>query len=274
MTIQYARFDRRMLLQSTGATFAAALLSPSGAGARPDLGADLEAELKRQGITGSFAHLDVATDRVTMAHAARAGERLIPASTFKIANSLIALETRAVADDSELFRWDGRPRAFKAWEQDMTLRQAIAASNVPVFQEIARRVGVKNYEDWLDRLEFGNGRVGDSVETFWLDGPLKISAVEQTSFLAKLALEQLPMSKRSQVLVKDMIKIEERSGRTLYAKTGWCTSTTPQIGWWVGWVEAPGRIDTFAINMDMAGAEDLPRRVSAGKSLLAALGLY
>lgn len=274
MTSRSDRLTRRNLLRAAAAAAATGALTFNAASARPDKSADLETELERQGVVGAFAHLDVTADRLTMAHAARAGERLIPASTFKIANSLIAIETGVVADERHVFRWDGQPRSFKAWEQDMTLRQAIPASNVPVFQEIARRVGLNQYREWLDKLEYGNGLVGDAVETFWLDGPLKISAVEQTSFLAALALGQLPISKRAQDLVKDMLRVETRTGRTLYAKSGWCFSTKPQIGWWVGWVEAPDRVDTFALNMDMASAEDAPRRITAAKSMLAALNVY
>ncbi|PPD26121.1 MAG: class D beta-lactamase [Hyphomicrobium sp.] len=274
MTSRSDSLTRRKLLQAAAAVTATGALPLYAAGTRPDTSAELETELKRQGVVGTFAHLDLKTDRLTMAHAARAGERMIPASTFKIANSLIAIETGVVADEREVFRWNGQPRSFKAWEQDMTLRQAIPASNVPVFQQIARRVGLNQYREWLDKLEYGNGLVGDAVETFWLDGPLKISAVEQTSFLAALALGQLPISKRSQDLVKDMLRVETRTGRTLYAKSGWCFSTQPQIGWWVGWVEAPDRVDTFALNMDMTRAEDAPRRITAAKSMLAALNVY
>lgn len=238
---------------------------------------ELEAEMTRLGLTGTFACLDVVNDSLTMAYPARAERRFIPASTFKIANALIALETGAVRDDREVFHWDGAPRDFKSWEQDMTLRQAIPASNVPVFQEIARRVGLKRYEEWLEKLDYGNREVGDNVERFWLDGPLAISAIEQARFLAFLARSELQMSKRSQELVRDMLKFETKDGQTLYAKTGWCTSTTPNIGWWVGWIEVPGagapQIHTFALNIDMAGADDAPKRFALGRAMLSKLSL-
>ena len=239
---------------------------------------DLDQILAGLDVRGAFACLDLATDRLSLANASRAGQRMIPASTFKIANSLIALETAAVRGDDELFRWDGMAKEFKAWEQDLTLRQAIAASSVPVFQEIARRVGISRYEHWLEKIEFGNGITGTDVDRFWLDGPLKISAIEQTSFLAALALHQLPMSRRPQEIVRDMLRVETRGNLALFAKTGWCRATTPNIGWWVGWVErieASGpRIHTFALNIDMEGADDLPKRIIIGKSLLSTLSIY
>lgn len=234
----------------------------------------LEAEFQQRGITGTFVRLNIATDRVTLVNELRAQKRYIPASTFKIANSLIAIETGAVKGPADVFAWDGKPALMKDWERDMTLAEAIRVSNVPVYQEIARRVGLKRYEDWLDRLGYGNANPGTMVDRFWLDGPLTISAIEQTSFLAALALQELPLSKAAQLAVKDMLLQDTRDGRRLYAKTGWLTTTTPQIGWWVGWVEGDGRIDTFALNIDVRTEADLSKRKEVGLALLARLGLY
>ncbi len=266
-------FTRGIVSAAATSSFGRALPAQAG-----DRSPELDRILADQGVRGCFAGLALSTDRLALANFPRAGQRMIPASTFKIANSLIALETGAVSGDDELFPWDGKPKAFKAWEQDLTLRQAIPASSVPVFQEIARRIGIARYENWLEKLEFGNGATGSDVERFWLDGPLTISAIEQTSFLAALALQQLPMSKRAQSIVRDMLRIETREGRTLFAKTGWCQATTPNIGWWVGWVErvsTPGPlIHTFALNIDMNGPEDLPKRLATGRAMLSALDIY
>jgi beta-lactamase class D len=231
---------------------------------------DLAAVLQEMGLVGTFATLDVEADRLTLVNAERANVRFVPASTFKIPNTLIALETRALKDADEVFRYDGRPRAVKAWERDMTLREAIAASNVPVYQELARRIGLARYRVWLDRLDYGNRETGMALERFWLDGPLAISAVEQVRFLGLLAQGLLPASARSQAIVRDIIRIEEKGGRVLFAKTGW----SGKIGWWVGWVEQGDRITTFALNVDMATAAEAPKRIDLGKALLARLDVY
>jgi beta-lactamase class D len=235
---------------------------------------NFEAEFLRRGVTGTFVRLEIATDRVTLINEARAQKRYVPASTFKIANSLIAIETGAVKGPGDVFSWNGQPALMKDWERDMTLADAIRVSNVPVYQEIARSVGLKTYEDWLDRLGYGNANPGSAVDRFWLDGPLTISAIEQTSFLAALALQELPMSKAAQAAVKGMLHQETRGSRSLYAKTGWLTAATPQIGWWVGWVEGDGRIDTFALNIDVASESDLPKRQEIGLAMLSRMGLY
>lgn len=266
--------QRRAFLQSTAISLAGLVLWPGKTRGEPEQSVDLEAEFVRRDLTGTFVHLNLATDRLTVASSARAQTRFIPASTFKVPNSLIAIETAAVSGPDEMFEWDGKPALVKDWQRRMPVSEAIRVSNVPVFQQIARRVGLKSYEQWLDKLGYGNANPGTVVDNFWLDGPLTISAIEQTSFLAALALEELPMSKATQATVKSMLLLEEKGGRRLFGKTGWVWSTTPQVGWWVGWVEGQGRIDTFALNIDMTSEQDLAKRMEVGRALLARMGLY
>jgi beta-lactamase class D len=231
---------------------------------------DLMDVFERAQVIGAFVTFDVRPNHFTFVHAARAESRYSPASTFKIPNTLIALETGRVESAEEMFRYDGKPRRVKAWERDMTLREAMATSNVTVYQEIARRIGLSQYGSWLRRLDYGNHRVGLPVDQFWLDGSLKISALEQVQFLAVLALGQLQASSKSQATVRDMIRIEDKGARVLFGKTGW----DGKVGWWVGWIEEGSRITTFALNMDMTQIEDAPKRVSIGRELLARLDVY
>jgi beta-lactamase class D len=191
---------------------------------------DLDAVFREQGVTSTFVLYDVPADRLTIVNRARAETRFVPASTFKIANSLIALETGVVKDESEIIPYGGKPQPIKVWEKDMSMREAIKVSNVPIYQEIARRVGTERYRLWLDRLDYGNRQTGSAVETFWLDGPLAISAVEQAKFIALLAQQRLPMSMRSQSIVRDILLVESRDGFVLYGKTGWQVSRNPQLG--------------------------------------------
>jgi beta-lactamase class D len=264
--------DRRSLLKSAAVLAMASALPRSTMAAPAAPG--LEAEFLQRGTTGTFVRLELATDRVTLVNPPRAQKRFVPASTFKIANALIAIETGAVEGPGEVLPWDGKPALMKEWDRDMTLAEAMRVSNVPAFQAIARRVGLKAYEHWLERLGYGNANPGTAVDRFWLDGPLSISAIEQTSFLAALALEELPLSKASQAAVKPMLLQEERDGRRLFAKTGWLRSGTPQIGWWVGWVEGAGRIDTFSLNIDVTSESDLGKRQDIGRAILGRMGLF
>ncbi|WP_433422861.1 class D beta-lactamase [Microtetraspora malaysiensis] len=234
---------------------------------------DLQALFRQAGVRGTFALFDVRQGRTTVVDAARAQKRLIPASTFKIPHSLIALETKAVKDENEVIPYGGQPQQFPEWEHDMNLRDAIRVSNVPVFQTLARRIGLKRENQWVNRLNYGNRQIGPVVDRFWLDGPLEISAVEQTRFLSRLARQQLPASKKNQLTVRELLKVEEKDGYALFAKTGWGMSTTPNIGWWVGWVERGGRLYTFALNIDVNTDKDTEKRIPLTRDLLTTLGV-
>jgi beta-lactamase class D len=234
---------------------------------------DLDALFVEQGMPGTFVLLDVATDRMIVVNRARAEKRTVPASTFKIANSLIALETGAAKDEHEIIPYGGKPQMIKDWERDMGMRDAIRISNVPVYQEVARRIGPDRMQAMLDRLDYGNHTIGTVVDRFWLDGPLQISPVEQARFLAKLATRQLPLSARTQAIVRDIIRLDEANGAILYGKTGWAGSTTPNVGWLVGWVERGEKIDSFALNIDMATVQDAPKRMILVRGMLSKLGV-
>lgn len=234
---------------------------------------DLLTVFEEFGTPGTFALYDVAADRVIIVDSARAMHRYTPASTYKIANSLIALETGAVADETEVVPYGGEPQRFDAWEQDMDLRDAFAVSNVPVYQEIARRVGLERMQEWVDRLDYGDRELGEVPDRFWLDGPLAISAIEQVRFLARLARQELPASASHQHVVREIALIDETPDGALFGKTGWLFEARPMLGWWVGWVERDGRIYSFALNIDMAADDDTSKRIPLGRELLERLGV-
>ena len=230
---------------------------------------DLNPVFQERGFAGTFVLYEANTDRLVLVNAKRAEERFVPASTFKIPNSLIALETGAVKDVDEVIPYGGKPQLIKAWEKDMAMREALPASNVPVYQELARRIGLEQYRAWLERLDYGNREIGTVVDRFLLDGPLKISAVEQAKFVARLAQGKLDASAEAQAQVREILRLEENDGAVLYGKTGW----DQKVGWWTGWVEREGKIFAFSLNMPMEKLADAPKRIEIGKALLAKLGV-
>ncbi len=203
----------------------------------------------------------------------RAQQRFIPASTFKIANALIGLNTGAVKDVDEILPYGGKPQRIKEWEHDMSLRDGIKISNVAIFQELARRIGLDRMRDGVSKLGYGNREIGSVVDRFWLEGPLMISAVEQTEFLSRLVNGSLPVKPEAIRAVKEITLIEKTDAFELHAKTGWWVgSTPPEIGWWVGWVERDGKTYPFALNIDILNNDDANKRISIGRDCLKALG--
>lgn len=241
----------------------------------------IEEVFKKAQVNGTFVLYDPGTDQWVGHAEIRAVTRFIPASTFKVPNSLIGLQASSVRDVDEVFyRHDGTPQMLKAWEKDMSLRDAIHVSNVRAYQALAERIGQQAMQANLNTLDYGNAVIGPSLETFWLDGSLKISAIEQVRFLTQLSQGKLPYPVALQAQVRDIIKLETGEGWTLYGKTGWAGKVDPGIGWFVGWVEKAGRFHVFALNIDVpndATPPSLPtalaKRIDVAKASLAAAGV-
>jgi len=234
--------------------------------------AELARLFKQEGVSGTFIVHDLAADRYTVHDRKRAETRYVPASTYKIPNSLIGLATGVVANVDQVLPYGGGPTRRPEWAHDMSLRDAIRISNVPVYQGLARRIGLERMRTGLRQFEYGNMDPGSVVDTFWLDGPLKISAHEQTLFLDKLVRDALPVPKAAMAAVRDILRQE--GSAELYAKTGWGVPPDGrEIGWWVGWVVKEGKVYTFALNLDIPDDAAGAKRVPLGKASLQALGL-
>lgn len=229
---------------------------------------------KAADVNATFILYDLQTDAIVGYDKVRAEKRYLPASTFKIANSLIGLATGTVKTVDEPIPYDGPADPFiAAWKHDMGLREAIALSNVHIYQELARRIGLTQMKKHLKELHYGNEALGEHVDRFWLDGPLEISAVEQVLFLKSLVQETLPVSKSIQQDVKNILLLEETVGYRLYGKTGWQNAPGKGIGWFVGWVENSDGTYIFAFNMNMTDPSDGAKRINLSKACLRTLGL-
>lgn len=255
------------------ALLAAISLSPAGAAEWKE-SPEVAGLFRSAGVKGTFVLHDVTAQKHVGCNVNRAEERFVPASTFKIPNSLIGLSVGAVKSVDEVLPYRGHPKPFtKAWEKDMGLREAIVLSNVPIYQELARRIGLERMRDTVSKMDYGNKEVGSTVDTFWLNGPLRISAIEQSRFLARLAQGTLPFPEECQKSVREITQLDRGSGWTLHGKTGWENAPNPGLGWWVGWVQRDGRVYAFALNMDILKPPDAGKRVELGRASLRTLGI-
>src|SRR5882757_5746552 len=236
---------------------------------------DLSKRFFDVGTVGTFVgykvddYLIIASDKV------RSGEGKLPASTFKIPNSLIALETGVVGDpDKDVFKWDGVTRDIEAWNKDHTLRSAIAASAVPVYQEIARRIGAERMQKYVDLLEYGNRDIGGGIDQFWLTGNLRIDPMQQVDFVDRLRRGALPISKRSQDLVRDILPVTKVGDSIIRAKSGLLGAERgePSLGWMVGWAEKGTAQTVFALNMDCREPRHVADRMKLAQQCLGDIG--
>ena len=171
----------------------------------------------------------------------------LPASTFKITNSIIALETGVVENDSTVFKWNGEERSMKLWQQDLVLRDAFHFSCVPCYQELARKIGVHKMTEYLEKLEYGHMKVDSSnIDRFWLEGASRIDQMQQIHFLKKFYQAQLPISERTKEIMKRLMLIEENDTYKIYGKTGWSVSEGHDNGWFVGYIETQKKVYFFA----------------------------
>jgi beta-lactamase class D len=203
----------------------------------------LEKYFKENKVHGTFALFDNITGEFTVYNMERYRDSAyLPASTFKIVNALIAIETGTVKDSATVIKWDRISRAIPQWNRDLKMDEAFKYSAVPWFQELARRIGKPTMQHWLDTLGYGRSfskpAINNNLDTFWLDNSVRVTADEQLGLVKKLYFGQLPFQPRSQRMVKNMMLMEDNSNYKLSYKTGWgYTQQGHSLGWIIGWIE-------------------------------------
>jgi beta-lactamase class D len=209
----------------------------------------------------------------------RALKTFLPASTFKIPNSIVALELGNAADENAILKWDGIVRNNKNWNRDLTLADAYKYSCVPCYQTLARKAGVANIKTQLNRLEYP-GMVFDSssVDLFWLQGESSISQMKQISFLQKLKTQQLPLKASTYAAMEKIMLYDKTEDCAIYGKTGMAIRDTVSYGWFIGYVGTKENTFYFATNiapgegMDLWG-EFVPARIEVTLKALRSLDI-
>lgn len=207
-------------------------------------------------LEGCFGMFDNGTGQFTMYNLDRFRDSAYPpASTFKIVNALIGIETGRVKDSATVIPWDGIEREIPSWNKDQTMQEAFTNSAVPWFQELARRIGKDTMQRWLDTLGYGSIHkkpvIEGNLDTFWLDNSVKVTADEQLGLVKKLYFGQLPFQPRSQRMVKNMMKREENANYKLSYKTGWgTTDRNHALGWITGWIEENNHPYFFVLQVE------------------------
>ncbi|MBL7951856.1 MAG: class D beta-lactamase [Flavobacteriales bacterium] len=229
---------------------------------------DWAQQLADSGLVGTFVLWEPDSARLQASDTARARKGFLPASTFKVFNSLVALQAGAVANEHTIIRWDGVQRRSPDWNEDQDMAQAIARSTVWWYQVVARRAGAERMQHWLDTVGYGNHMMGDSIHLFWLQGGLRITPLEQIGFMEALHREELPFDQAHQRTVKRILPGDSTSVWKLQGKTGWAIRVDEEYGWYVGWVQREGRTAYFATNIDMKTMDDVRKRYTITYALL------
>jgi len=232
-------------------------------------------------VDGTFGLFDNALGNFTIYKLDRFKDSAyLPASTFKIVNALIGVETGRVKDDSAVIQWNGKPWTNPACNADLPMYQAFRNSCVPWFQELARRIGKDTMQHELDSLGYGQ-RYGKpsikQIDSFWLDNSVKVTADEQLGLVKRLYFQQLPFQARTQRIVKSMMLMEDNSNYKLGYKTGWGRRENGNsIGWIIGWIEENKHAYFFALQIESSDADiDIAKvRMNMLKSILDQYGFF
>ena len=201
-------------------------------------------------INGSILFYDLQEDKYYSNDFEWAKKGQLPASTFKIPNSIIALESGIIKNDSTLLIWNGEKRRNKNWEQDLTFRDALHFSCVPCYQKIAKEIGVKKMRNYLDLFNYGIIKFDSTtIDNFWLEGDSRINQFQQINFLKAFYQSQLSISERTEKTMKRMMVIEDTNEFKISGKTGWSYTNEIDNGWFVGYIESHKKVYFFATNI-------------------------
>ncbi len=215
----------------------------------------------------TFVLLSENTGKYQVINQARANQRLSPFSTFKIPNSLIALDLDIVDNLEQKLSFDPVKYPVKEWwptkwyTEPLNLHDAFRYSAVPVYREIAVKVNTTRMQSYLDQFNYGNRDISSGIDSFWLDGSLAISAKEQVDFIRRMYRGELKVAERSLILLKKIMLVEETGQYKIYAKTGGGQIENGRtLGWYVGFVENRSGTHYFALNLDGATFSDVKQR--------------
>ncbi len=221
----------------------------------------LEKHFKDNNVTGTFGIYDNGKGHFTIHNLKRFKDSAyLPASTFKIVNALVGIETGRISDENMVIKWDGVVRNFPggdssaSWNRDLTMAQAFEYSSVPYFQEVARRIGKDTMQRYLDSIGYGaryEKQVIIVIDSFWLNNNVKITADEQLGIVKKLYFDQLPFQKRTQRIVRQVMLRQNNANYSLSYKTGWgYRENGNAIGWVVGWIVENRHPYPFVLNIE------------------------
>jgi len=215
---------------------------------------DLELPFKECNLNGSITIYNYKAHEWTSNDINDSNCPTLPASTFKIMNSLIILEEGLVNNEKEILKWPGNPDTLKYGNRpeinhDMNLAEAFKMSAVWVYLDLSKQIGKEKYKQYLAACNYGNADLSVADDDFWNFGNLGISPVAQIEMLKGIYEETLPFSKRSFQILKEMMIEKKTENYILRAKTGWTRDSGKDIGWWVGYVERSDNVYFFATRL-------------------------
>lgn len=181
-------------------------------------------------------------------------ERMSPASTFKVAISLMGFDAGifTAPDAPEWPFEEGYADWNPQWRRSTTPESWMRDSVVWFSQRATELLGIERFAAYVDAFDYGNEDVsgdmgkGNGLTNAWLSSSLQISPIEQVGFLTRMIEGRLPVSAAAVAHTTDLMDNGEQvGGWHVYGKTGAGMPFGPDgallegqpFGWLVGWAE-------------------------------------
>lgn len=218
--------------------------------------------------------------------AAECARATAPASTFKIPHALVALQQGVITTATSL-PWDGTAYEVAVWRRAHTVDSAIRWSALPFFQQTARRLGRERMRAGLAALGYAADDFTGDIASFWLNGDLVVTPLEQFAFLRRFVEGRLPIDRphldtvRAALTMPDGV-VTNAGGEhpfvlawprpvTVRLKTGNTTVEGERVSWAVGSVASGEREHVVVARVRADGPLDGTAGLTAARRALDAL---
>ncbi len=227
------------------------------------------------GYEGSFVLYDLNGDTWKVYDMEQATLRTAPNSTYKIYDALFGLEEDVIAPDDSFMAWDGTNHPFEAWNGNQDLLSAMQSSVNWYFEEIDMKIGSSAIQDYIRKIGYGNEIVNANLSTYWMQGALKISPVEQVELLTSLHNNRFDFAPENINAVKNSICLFSSEDKNFYGKTGTGRVDGQDVnGWFVGLLETTGNTYFFAPNIQAAENATGGKASEISLSILSHMGIW
>jgi beta-lactamase class D len=240
-----------------------------------EIAKDFSTHFKKHGVNGCFVLYDLNQDSYIKYNSARCDSGFIPASTFKIPHTVIALEEKVIRDENEVIKWNSKTWNYSEWDRDQTLQSAMKYSCIWVYFGFAEKIGIDKYYKYVNSFNYGNKDLTGPPTRFWLNGSFRISANQQIDFLNKFYHYNLPVSKRSIEITKKIIIHEATDNYKFSGKKGAGDYfNNESVMWFVGYLEKGDDVYFFALNFTTSDFDNTKdARIQIVKGILKELNL-
>jgi beta-lactamase class D len=202
--------------------------------------------------------------------------RVTPASTFKIALSLMGYDAGFLKDEhTPLLPYregylDWRPQWLQATDPAWWMQESV----VWYSQQVTQALGRARFAEYTRRFGYGNMdvsgvRAEDGLALPWINAALQISPLEQVAFLGRMVNRRLGVSAHAYDMTARIVQPGAVGGGwKLQGKTG----AVAGLGWYVGWASKDGRTLVFArlVQSDATQPKDVSTGVWARDAFLPA----